>query len=110
MTTPGLQFYERLFGTPKRRLDRESLPPPLRYLTQRNLLKRQPRGEWAAICCPAHKDGAEANPSLRISMVDGHYRCLACGERGGDILALHRLITGMGFVEAVEDLGGRFHD
>lgn len=110
----NLHLYERLFtcipGTTRKPLNRESLPTPLQYLTERGLLKRKPKSEWAAIHCPAHKGGAEKNPSLNVSMIDGHFRCTACGAKGGDILALHRLITGLGFVEAVRDLGGCFHD
>jgi len=110
----GLQHYEKLFGRRPlnngRALDRDSLPTPLQYLTERGLMKGKVRGEWASIVCPAHKGGAEQNPSLRVSQIDGHFRCLACGVKGGDIIALHRLITGAGFREAVRDLGGRFHD
>ena len=91
-----------------RTLIRNSLPPPARYLSERELLKRNPHGEWAVITCPIHKGGAEKNPSLSISLSDGHFRCFSCGVSGGDILALHRLITGKSFVEAVRDLGGRF--
>lgn len=93
----------------RRSLDRRSLPTPSQYLTERGLLKGKARGEWAAIICPSHKGGAEKTPSLNVSVIDGHFRCHACGVKGGDIVALHRLITGMGFVEAVRDLGGRFH-
>lgn len=108
----GLQTYRRLFESRGhgRTLDRQSLPSPHQYLTERGLLKRRPRAEWAAITCPAHKGGAEKNPSLRVSLIDGHYRCMACGVSGGDVVALHRIITGMGFRDAVRDLGGRFHD
>ena len=110
----GLQIYERLFSRRPRAarkfLDHGSLPAPLRYLTERGLLKGKPRGEWAAIVCPAHKGGAEKNPSLRVSLIDAHFRCMACGASGGDLIALHRLITGLGFKDAVRDLGGRFHD
>lgn len=108
----GLHLYRRLFGREGhgRALDRGSLPTPLQYLTERRLLTRKPRGEWAAICCPAHKGGAERNPSLRVSQIDGHYCCHACGVKGGDIVALHRLITGVSFLDAVRELGGRFHD
>ena len=109
----GLRLYRRLFAANphdgRKPLDRQSLPAPLQYLSERGLLKHMPRGEWAAICCPVHKDGTEKNPSLRVSLIDGHYRCMACGVRGGDIVALHRLITGLGFTHAVRDLGGRFH-
>lgn len=91
-----------------RALVKESLPTPHLYLVKRDLLKRQPRGEWAVITCPSHKGGAEKTPSLSVSLVDGHFRCFACGASGGDILALHRLITGQKFIDAVRDLGGRF--
>ena len=105
----GLAQYDKLFGR-GRTLDRTSLPTPNQYLTERGLLKRRPRAEWAAIICPVHKGGAEKTPSLSVSMIDGHFRCMACGASGGDLVALHRLITGAGFLEAVRDLGGRFHD
>ncbi|MSQ54909.1 MAG: hypothetical protein EXR31_06030 [Betaproteobacteria bacterium] len=108
----GLQIYRRLFGCERRgrTLDRASLPTPLQFLTERNLISQKPRGKWTSICCPAHKGGAERNPSLRVNLADGHFRCMACGASGGDVLELHRLITGCGFVDAVRDLGGRFHD
>jgi hypothetical protein len=108
----GLDYYRRLFGLPAhhRGLDRASLPSPLAYLTQHGALIGRPRGEWAAIRCPVHKAGDEAHASMRVSLVDGHFRCMACGEKGGDIITLHRLRTGLGFRDAVHDLGGRFHD
>jgi DNA primase len=109
----GLSFYTKLFGAPKhglRSLDRQSLPSPLAYLTQRGLVGRRPRGESVAIVCPSHKAGEEAHASMLVSLVDGHFRCMACGVKGGDLIALHRLITGLGFREAVLDLGGRFHE
>ena len=92
----------------RRSLVRDSLPTPHQYLAERNLMTRQPRGEWAAITCPSHKGGAEKTASLSVSLIDGHFRCFACGASGGDIVALHRLITGQKFVDAVRDLGGRF--
>jgi DNA primase len=92
----------------RRTLVKDSLPTPLHYLTTRELLKRPVRGEWAVITCPSHKGGAEKTPSLSVSLVDGHFRCFACGASGGDVVALHRLITGRKFVDAVRDLGGRF--
>lgn len=109
----GLFHYARLFGKlqpPHTGIDRQSLPEPLRYLTERGLLTRKTRSEWVAIRCPSHKGGAEDNPSMRVSLADGHFRCMACGASGGDIVALHRLITGLGFRDAVKDLGGSFHD
>ncbi len=109
----GIEHYRRLFGSQQRdaqHVDRGSLPTPAPYLRDRGLFAGNVRGEWASIRCPAHKSGAEAHPSLRVALTDGHFRCMTCGVKGGDIIALHRLITGLGFRDAVRDLGGRFHD
>jgi hypothetical protein len=115
-TAPGLDHYRRLFGggqAPAPRhgtLDKSSLPAPIRYLRDNGLLVGKVKAEWTDIRCPAHKGGDERNPSMSISLVDGHFACHACGAKGRDILALHRLRTGLGFRDAVRDLGGRFHD
>lgn len=113
----GLQHYARLFGargalpaSGRRELDRASLPSPLAYLTARGMVSSRARGEWAPVRCPVHKGGGEAHASMRVNLADGHFRCHACGAKGGDVVALHRLATGLGFREAVADLGGRFHD
>ena len=108
----GLDHYRRLFGCSQRRseLDRASLPPPVEYLSRQGLLPAKAQGQWASIRCPAHKSGAETHPSLRVSLAEGHFHCHACGAKGGDIIALHRLVTGLGFREAVHSLGGRFHE
>jgi CHC2-type zinc finger protein len=106
----GLAHYQRLFGPKPHSLDHSSLPAPAHYLAERGLLMRKPRGEWTQIRCPAHKRGDERNPSMSVSLVDGHFRCHACGASGGDVLALHRLVTGLGFRESVVDLGGRFYE
>ena len=110
----GLRQFKRIFvgarKAPCKTLDRATLPTPARYLTDRGLTKRTPRGEWAAICCPVHKGGKERKPSLRVNLADGHFKCMACGVSGGDVIALHRLIAGIGFIAAVRELGGRFDD
>lgn len=93
-----------------RKLDRQSLPKPPVYLAKQGLLKGKAWGSWANIRCPVHKGGAERNPSLRVNLADGHFRCMACGITGGDILALHRLMTGLSFLDAVRDIGGCFHE
>lgn len=87
------------------RFDKALLPTPARYLDSRGLLPPNIRGTWAAIRCPAHKQGGESHPSLRVSLEDGHFRCMACGVKGGDVLALHRLITGASFIVAARELG-----
>lgn len=72
------------------------------------MLAKAPCSEWVSITCPVHAGGNECTPSMRVSLIDGHFKCMACGEKGGDVIALHRLITGASFMEAVLDLGGRF--
>jgi len=114
--TAGIIHYERLFGArPSGRhrhaaVDRATLPTPLKYLTAHGLVARNPRAEWVAIRCPAHKSGKEKHPSMRVSLVTGGFRCMTCGVKGGDIIALHMLRTGRVFHDAVRDLGARFHD
>ncbi|MGI8423092.1 MAG: CHC2 zinc finger domain-containing protein [Chloroflexota bacterium] len=114
----GLRYWQALFtdrarakgSVPRGRLDRASLPAPAAYLAEHATLVTRPRGEWVSIRCPAHKGGDESHPSMRVSLVDGHFFCHACGAKGGDVIALHRLVTGLGFLDAVRDIGGRFHD
>jgi len=110
----GLDQFKQIFTRGRRSgqkaIDRDSLPTPLRYLNERGLFKGNHRGQWVAIRCPVHKAGAEDHPSMRVSVADGHFRCMACNAKGGDVVALHRLITGVGFLDAVRDLGGRFRD
>jgi len=109
-STGGLQHYRRLFGRDQGAINRDTLPCPIRYLRDNGHLVGRPRGEWASIRCPVHKGGDERRPSMGVSLIDGHFKCFTCGAKGGDIIALHRLFTGLGFVDAVHDLGARFHD
>ena len=107
----SLQLYKQIFGhTGRKKLDRHSLPSPTQYLAERSFIKTKIYSEWISIYCPAHKDGAEKNPSLRVNLIDGHFRCMACGIKGGDIIALHRVFTGLSFLDAVRDVGGHFYD
>jgi hypothetical protein len=57
------------------------------------------------VYCPFHKGGKERNPSLSMNVKDGHYKCFACGEKGGDVIAFYRAVTGAGFMEALKVLG-----
>ncbi len=91
-------------------LDRSSLPSPLSYLASAGLRIGKRSGARINVYCPIHKGGHEKNPSMSVHISDGYFRCFSCGVKGGDIIALHRLITKLGFREAVADLGGRFHD
>jgi hypothetical protein len=83
------------------RFRHELLPVPIAYY-QKEGLKLVGRGEWRSALCPFHKD---RSPSLRIHIATGAFRCMACGEKGGDVLAFHRLLYSLGFVAAAKDLG-----
>jgi len=92
------------------RFRRELLPYPAQFwkseLAPRRL-SRPSRG-WARTTCPLH--GGDNPTAFSVNLETGAFCCHACGAKGGDIVALHRLITGLGFREAVRDLGGRFHE
>ena len=92
------------------KLDRSTLPAPLSYLASAGIRIGRSRGDWISAICPSHRNGAEKNPSMSVNISSGGFKCFACGIKGGDIVALHMLITGLRFREAVADLGGRFHE
>jgi DNA primase len=65
-------------------------------------LRAQGSGAWRSALCPFHGDH---NPSLRVNVETGAFRCMACGAHGGDVLAFERLRTGRSFADAARDLG-----
>jgi DNA primase len=80
---------------------RERLPKPTEYFKSQGL-KLSGCGEWKNAICPFH---ADTRPSLRVRLDTGCFRCMVCCATGGDVLAFHRLKTGLGFVEAAKALG-----
>lgn len=82
-------------------LDKSGLPSPPDYF-ERIGLRLIGKGAWRSALCPFHDD---RHPSLRVQFAQGAFRCMACGAHGGDVLAFHRLRTGLGFMEAARDLG-----
>jgi len=83
------------------RLDKSRLPSPPDYFECIGL-RLIGKGAWRSALCPFHDD---RQPSLRVQFAQGAFRCMACGAHGGDVLAFHRLRTGLGFVSAARDLG-----
>jgi hypothetical protein len=92
----------------KMKLDHASLPSPVNYLASQGLLQGH-WGEWAMIRCPVHKSGQEKHPSMSVNLEKGNFKCFACGAKGGDIVDLHRLVTGNDFLTTVQHLGGRLY-
>lgn len=84
-----------------RKFNRDLLPSCSEYFRKFGL-KLIGRGEWKSAICPFHEDN---EPSLRIRLDTGGFRCMACGVHGGDILAFHMQFYGLDFVTAAKDLG-----
>ncbi len=64
-------------------------------------LKR--RGSATMGCCPFHN---EKTPSFNVNREGQFYHCFGCGK-GGDVINFLMEITGMSFMEALENLAGR---
>ena len=82
--------------------DRDLLPSPANYYSQQ-FSGLKIKSESVKVKCCFHDDN---DASLCISMVQGHFKCFACGVKGGDVIAFHRLRYKLGFKEAVTELGG----
>ena len=80
---------------------RDRLPSPAAYYAEQGLQLRG-NGEWRSAFCPFHGD---TRPSLRVRLESGGFRCMACGARGGDVLAFHMQRYGLSFKEAARALG-----
>jgi hypothetical protein len=83
------------------RFERELLPEPRGYF-EREGLHLVGCGCWRSAHCPFHDD---TRPSLRVNVETGAFRCMACGAKGGDVLAYHRARHGLSFMQAARDLG-----
>lgn len=89
-------------------LNKSTLMSPLPMLDMLSI-RYQRAGARLAVFCPFHKDGKERNPSLSMNPKDGYYRCFTCGEKGHDVIAFYRAVTGAGFMETLKALGV-YHD
>lgn len=64
------------------------------------------RGRWKTGPCHFH-DGSD---SLRVNTESGGWCCMACGEKGGDVLAYAMQRHGWHFVQAARALGAYDED
>lgn len=83
------------------RFRRDRLPSPGAYY-EREGISLKGGGEWKNARCPFHND---TRPSLRVRLDSGGFRCMVCGAHGGDVLAFHRRLHNLSFVEAAKALG-----
>lgn len=63
-------------------------------------------GAWGTRACPFHG----GSDSMRVNRKSGGFACMACGEKGGDVLTFHMKLHGLEFVAAARELGAMVDD
>jgi len=86
-------------------LDRSRLPDPIEYF-EAECPKLMGRGVWRNMACAFCGSGH----AMRVNTVSGGWCCMACGAKGGDVLAYQMARYGMGFIEAARELGALEED
>ncbi len=82
--------------------NRDALPDPVSYFENQGLILTGPRSaKWKTTSCVFHGGG----DSMRVNTTNGAWCCMACGEKGGDVLAYEMQATGVEFVQAAKALG-----
>ena len=81
--------------------DRNALPEPLGYYESQGLQFRERKGKWRTTRCDFHGGG----DSLRVNVQTGAFVCMACGARGGDVVAFHMALHGLDFIQVAKQLG-----
>lgn len=84
-----------------RKFNRHDLPNPQTYFSEQGL-QLIGSGAWQNAICPFHED---TKPSLRVHPQSGAFACMACGAKGGDVLAFHQLKYSLRFIDACKALG-----
>lgn len=87
--------------------DRNRLPDPSAYFENRGLTLSGPRSaKWKTTRCEFHG----GRDSMRVNTTSGAWVCMACGEKGGDVLAYEIATTGAEFRQAATSLGAWVDD
>lgn len=81
---------------------RELLPTPSHYFEHIAQVQLKGSGTWRDGLCPIHGD---KTPSLRVNIDKGAFACMACGAKGGDVLAFHMQLHNLSFIAAAKALG-----
>ena len=85
--------------------DRDRLPDPANYFDGEGLRLIGP-GKWKTTHCVFH-DGSD---SMRVNVESGGWCCMACGAKGGDVLAYQMQRHGQEFANAARALGAWVDD
>ena len=80
--------------------NRDNLPDPAAYFEGVGLALKGP-GKWKTTRCEFHG----GSDSLRVNTESGAWVCMACGAKGGDVLAYEMQSTGTEFIQAAKALG-----
>ena len=87
--------------------ERHLLPDPATYFESNGLKLTGPSSaKWKTTKCDFH-DGSD---SMRVNVQSGAWKCMNCGEGGGDVLAYEMKLTGAEFVEAAKAIGAWVDD
>lgn len=79
---------------------RDRLPDPQQFFEDEGL-KLDGRGKWRTTECVFHG----GSDSMRVNVDSGAWVCMACGEKGGDVLSFLMARYGVEFVDACKLLG-----
>jgi hypothetical protein len=86
---------------------RHLLPDPASYFESEGLTLTGPHSaKWKTTRCEFHG----GSDSMRINTAAGWWCCMACGVKGGDVLAYHMQAHNLEFVEAAQQLGAWLDD
>ena len=84
---------------------RDHLPDTVTYFASEDVRLVGP-GPWKSGPCHLHG----GSDSLRVNTQSGGWCCMACGAKGGDVLAYHMQRHGLEFVDAARALGAYVDD
>jgi hypothetical protein len=87
----------------KRILHAHQFPLPSAYYQQQFEGLKLFDQEWVSTRCCFHDD---RQPSLRLNLKNGSFRCFGCGARGGNIIAFHCQRYQLTFAQSIMALGG----
>lgn len=86
---------------------KENLPDPVSYFESEGMVLKGPRSsQWKTTACHFHG----GSDSMRVNGKTGGWVCMACGVKGGDVLAHHMQEHGMDFIDAAKALGAWVDD
>ncbi|WIT11418.1 CHC2 zinc finger domain-containing protein [Paucibacter sediminis] len=88
-----------------KRYERDMLPNPVAFFEGEGLTLKGP-GRWKTTRCVFHG----GSDSMRINTDSGAWVCMACDQKGGDVLAYVMQWHGLEFIEAAEALGATVGD